>query len=720
MTREGWVLGTPGYMPPEQARGQTHAIDQRSDVFALGAILYEVLTLTPPIQDVSGDPVDVLKRVIACDFPAPEERAPQRARQGKMPRELCAIAMKALAQDPAQRYQTIAFLQQDIERFQEGRSVSAKEDSIWEMAVKLVKRNKAVSLAAGLATVILLAVLSVSSVVNYQARVQADEAREHADAAKKRADEARKLAETNYDAFVKADKERREHAKKSVPAFLRAAKLALSERQFEDALAQADIAVDIEPDNPDAQLLRGQLLICLERYAAAADPLKAYERLAPGDKRIERLRNAAALVRPGDSIALLDLADIFYDQKAPLLAERMTRLAEGLTASFKEKLALYQKRINAAWPEAPTLTPDDRGGLSFGFVYYGDKSRITDLAPLKGIPITDLNLDGCKEVRSLEALRGMKLRKLNIHECNIDDLGPLRDMPLESLSIAGCTRALDLEPLAKLPLKWLDLGYVPAARNLEPLRGLKLAHLNLFYSGVSDRDLELVKTLPLESLVLSGCGGLTGIASLRGMRLKKLELASTSVADLAPLEGMPLEYLEVRGFVGDLSPLRGMKGLKTLLLSCGGAERGLEPIAGLPISRLEFWSADITGKSLEALRDLPLVHLALDNCGKVDSLAALRGLKLTHLSARQCAFSDLTPLEGMPLVSLDISACDKVTDLRPLRGMRLLELGFPAKSVKEGIEAARGMTSLRTLWSDPTRRFEPGDFWRRYDAGEFR
>src|SRR5262249_55094170 len=156
------------------------------------------------------------------------------------------------------------------------------------------------------------------------------------------------------------------------------------------------------------------------------------------------------------SIALLALADIFYAQKAPLLAERMTRLAEGLATSLREKLALYQKRLNAAWPGCQKLEPDGRGGLSFGFGYFGDKSRVRDLAPLKGIPITDLNLDGCKEVRSLEALRGMKLRKPNMRECSVDDLGPLRDMPLESLAIALCTRALDLEPLAKLPLKWLD------------------------------------------------------------------------------------------------------------------------------------------------------------------------------------------------------------------------------------------------------------------------
>jgi serine/threonine protein kinase len=120
-------------MSPEQAKGRIAAIDQRSDVYALGAILYEILALAPPVDMTGDDPFEILRRVIQGQIPPPHLRAPERARQGKIPRELAAIAMKALANDPQQRYQTVGFLRRDIELYQEGRSVSAKEDSRWEL-----------------------------------------------------------------------------------------------------------------------------------------------------------------------------------------------------------------------------------------------------------------------------------------------------------------------------------------------------------------------------------------------------------------------------------------------------------------------------------------------------------------------------------------------------------------------------------------------------------
>ena len=122
------MLGTPVYMPPEQAAGKIDAIDQRSDIYSLGAILYEMLTLQRPWTRK------------AATWPSScgwwKERSSrrssgsrQRAKAGKIPNELSAIAMKALAKEKEQRYPNVEALRRDIERFQEGRSVSAKEDT---------------------------------------------------------------------------------------------------------------------------------------------------------------------------------------------------------------------------------------------------------------------------------------------------------------------------------------------------------------------------------------------------------------------------------------------------------------------------------------------------------------------------------------------------------------------------------------------------------------
>src|SRR4029077_2041594 len=113
---------------------------------------YEILTLSPPVGR-GGDLRAVLRRVVDGAIQPPEIQAPERARQGLIPLDLSAVALKALARDPANRYQTVEALQKDIQRYLEGRSVSAKQDSAWEMFKKLVKRNKGASVATAAALV---------------------------------------------------------------------------------------------------------------------------------------------------------------------------------------------------------------------------------------------------------------------------------------------------------------------------------------------------------------------------------------------------------------------------------------------------------------------------------------------------------------------------------------------------------------------------------------
>ena len=109
-TLDGTVMGTPAYMPPEQAKGALADIDERSDIYSLGAVLYETLTLERPF---TGDTLGaVLGAVIAGALVPPRERAPAR----EIPARLEAVVLRAMARDPAERHATVLELQADVRR----------------------------------------------------------------------------------------------------------------------------------------------------------------------------------------------------------------------------------------------------------------------------------------------------------------------------------------------------------------------------------------------------------------------------------------------------------------------------------------------------------------------------------------------------------------------------------------------------------------------------
>jgi serine/threonine protein kinase len=112
------VLGTPGYMSPEQARGEAESVDEQSDVYGLGGVLHFLLTGQPPGS----------------------EPRPRRSR-GDMPRRLEAICLKALAPRKQERYPKARDLARDVGRFLEGHAVTAYREGLWERGVRVVQRN---------------------------------------------------------------------------------------------------------------------------------------------------------------------------------------------------------------------------------------------------------------------------------------------------------------------------------------------------------------------------------------------------------------------------------------------------------------------------------------------------------------------------------------------------------------------------------------------------
>lgn len=141
MTRAGAPIGTPAYMPPEQAGGLESSIDRRSDVYALGATLYHALCGRPPYKG----PSDQVLAAVLRDVP----QRPS-ARSAEVPPELDAVVMRCLEKDPGLRYPTAGELADDLERWLRGEPVLATPVTSWSRLLRYASRERTVVVLLGL------------------------------------------------------------------------------------------------------------------------------------------------------------------------------------------------------------------------------------------------------------------------------------------------------------------------------------------------------------------------------------------------------------------------------------------------------------------------------------------------------------------------------------------------------------------------------------------
>jgi tetratricopeptide (TPR) repeat protein len=781
MTLEGQILGTPAYMAPEQARGEISAIDARTDIHALGAILYALLVLHPPF--VGRTPWEILENVLRGEVTPPathnrtggqtgEVPAEPRSRLkpvhqpmlpplvyrlqaaartaglfhpargsarasggsaarpfphcpgGRVPEALSHVAMKALAAAPADRYQSVTELQAEIEAWRGGFATAAEEAGLWRQLALLVRRHRVVAMAS-LAAVLCLAVGFGLALVEWGA----------ARASEERARLSEQEARDKEERAVAADRQRRETALAAAARFVREALTAAETGAMDEAERRIHDAEAISPDGPWAPFARGRLAAMRGDFIAAAEQFQAALKadaahaestagLAAAIAGRERVEQALALAAKANEVTdwrvLADAGKTLYEARR--LRECQVPLDRALElAPDGQDDAATANDGTPAMAELRDILDDARARVACE----GFWEEIRDLPPKEqaekaAAKLSEINGVPCR-VAFAEVLNGA-WEGSSAHVIAPADGKLIRFLyPLQGLPLTylniAGTSVRHLDPLHGMPLRRLGCGCGPKFTTLNPLKGMPLQYLDFYDARV--RDLSPLRGMPLDVLVCSNNPDIRDLSPLRGLPLRSLNIACTRVRDLTPLHGMSLEFLDCRGIpeFTDLTPLADLP-LKEL--SFGFTDiRDLSPLRGMPLETL-----DCTG--CQHLADLtPLAGMALRSLSvhatPVQDLSPLRGMPLERLRCQATAVSDLSPLEGAPLTELAIAET-KVTDLSPLAGMALERIALTPGTIVKGLEIVREMASLKqiTVAPDMTDWLPAEEFWQRYDAGEFR
>jgi eukaryotic-like serine/threonine-protein kinase len=685
LTSPGLVVGTPSYMAPEQAQGKS--VDGRADLYSLGCLLYRLGAGRVPFQGT-----DAVSTLLLA---ATEEPTPLEELNPELPPKLCDLVSRLMAKDPQSRPQSAQEVVEQIQNIEKSLKATdpAKlaEGQTRQLSSSLPGPSRSKHLRTASFLLGFLGVMLAGAVLYVQTdkgtlRIETEDP------------DVQVVVEQNGKQVDVIDKQK-------------GTKLTLRSGDYQLRLGENQPHVRLDRDA--IKLTRGETVVAT--ITRVKEPEVVQTPKPPSNSWPASVQQKPAREQVDAVAAKLQERNPGFNGK---VAEY--KIQDGAVTELK----LWSNRLSDLSPVA-ALT-----GLKVLHCtgnWGGDPKNgsVVDLSPLKGLPLTELNLHNNTQLADLRPLKGMPLTSLTISHTHVSDLSPLQDMKLTRLVMYRCY-AHNLRPLQNLPLEHLNIDSLKI-KDLSPLRDMPLR--KLFIKGVPANDLAVLKQLPIKEIVCDFsperdtillkslwqldkineqptsefwvkydpkyAALLQWIDSTRFLPAEKqIDAVTVKLQECNPgfdgqikptiKDGVVAELVINTDQIVDLSPVRGFPWLKVLHCNGSYAWKGkladLSPLRGLRLDRLGC-------RENPNIRDLtPLRHLSLTqlHCGStnINDLAPLRGLRLTEFDCWYSQIKDLAPLEGMPLMNLNISGC-KVVNLAPLRGMPLDSLSMKQTPVKD-------------------------------------
>ncbi len=427
MTLTGTIKGTPGFMAPEQTVADGEKSFQ-TDIYALGALLYMLLTYEPPIEGSSRN--EIMENTREGRIVPPRSRKTDRP----IPRSLEAVALKALALNPADRYASVSELQQEISRHLAGFPTQAEHAGIASSLALLIKRHNRMTLLALFFLLFMAMVVSINLVVIQKQKNEAVA--------------ARKKAEENFLLYCK----QQEVANKLDSQLSVSTDYTLHSSDFSKAremIRALEIGLEktTDPEEKKALLIkRGNLNFVLQQFNLAVADLEESGSTLPNDLDTLRLSRKYAQLKPND--------------RRVLSLEQMTELVEEAKTSNKAIYYLYYHYIiRKPVPNPPAYLPLAKAMLD---KLNRIKPTIASPKPLKLEKRKEgYHLDLTKSPYQIFTMSGVGLPRINI----------LEPLDLYSMDISN-RPLLNLAEFKQLHIRELDMAGVHINRTQILIRNL--------------------------------------------------------------------------------------------------------------------------------------------------------------------------------------------------------------------------------------------------------